>query len=288
MLSSQIPFDTAMPVKAQIEVNSSPVRVNEKNLGIKITAPYAVAIDVLSGKVLYEKKKDLQTPLASITKLMTAIVFLEKNPGWDTIVTIQAEDIKNGSQIYLFAGDKVDVKDLFYLSLISSSNEATSALVRSTGMTSQEFIALMNKKAKDLGLTHTFFVDPTGLEPANISTAYEISVLAKEAFSKKEIYDVVQKKTYSMDVMNTRRQINAKSTDKLLDSFINDKNLNFEITGAKTGFIEESLYNFTAQVKKGGSSVIIVLSGSKTDEDRWAEAKGLVDWVFSNYEWPKL
>lgn len=283
--SSQIPNTSLAPKNAN-NTKLGPQIINEKKLGVKITAPYAVAIDIGSGKVLYEKEKDLQTPLASITKLVSAMVFLENNPGWDKKITIEKGDISDGGQILLSPGDTILVKDVFSLSLITSSNEAMNALARSTGLEEKQFVQKMNQKAKSLGLEYTYFIEPTGLEPANISTAYETAIIAKEAFSRKEIQDAVKMKTYTAALLHPKKRVVGKSTDKLLDSFVNDKEYQYEIVGAKTGYITESSYNFAAQVKKDGHDIVIVILGSQTDNARWVDSKGLIDWVYTNYLWP--
>ena len=99
----------------KISQASSPRTINENILGVKISAPYAIVIDSESSKILYEKEKNLQTPLASITKLMSAIIFLENNPGWDVPVTVQKDDIRDGGLITLAPGDMISVRDLFNL-----------------------------------------------------------------------------------------------------------------------------------------------------------------------------
>ena len=265
--------------------SDSPAIINQNSLGIDMSAPYAVVLDKKSKKILYEKNKNLQTPIASVTKLMTALVFINHNPGWKTKIKIESSDFHPGNNLILRVGDDVTVKDLFYLTLIPSSNEASMALVRSTGMSINEFVREMNSTAQKLGLEYTYFIDPTGLEPANISTAYEISLLADRAFQEKDIINVVQKKEYEFQVLNTKRRVIAKSTDKLLDSFINSKENNYAIVGAKTGYIEESLYNFVAEVRRDNHSIILAIFGSKTSDDRWNEAKGLSEWAFSNFRW---
>lgn len=285
IFSHNIPIDVVKDAHASANVSAGPARINEKSLGIEVSAPYVLVIEKESGNILFEKNKKLQSPIASITKLMTALVFLDHNPGWGQELTIQASDIKNGGQALVSPGEKFRLKDIFHIALISSSNEATMALARSTGFTEEDFIKKMNEKAKSFGLEHTFFIDPTGLEPANISNAYETAIFAKHAFSKKDISEALQKKEYVATTLNTKRKITAVSTDKLLDSFINDKSLNYSIVGAKTGYINESQYCFTAEVSKDGNNIILVLLGSKSANDRWNEAKGLIDWTFSNFRW---
>lgn len=281
----QPPYPISVLPEIQMMKETGPELIRPESLGIKITAPYAIVVDSMSGAILYEKNKLLQTPAASITKLMNVVVFLEHNPGWEKKVTIQKDDIRDGGFVVLLSGDTVKIRDLFYLTLISSSNEAAIALARSTGLTSAEFVEEMNGKAKKLGLKNTFFIDPSGLEPANISNAYEISKFALEAFRFTEIREAAQKETYHTTVLNTKRKVAVRNTDLLLSSFVNDPQHRYKIIGAKTGFLNESLYNFTAQVTKNNKSIIVVLLGSKTDSDRWDEAKGLIDWTFSSFRW---
>ena len=104
-----------------------------------------VALDAVSSKIFFEKNAGEPRSIASITKLMTALVFLEHNPGWESVYKIKAEDKREGGKIYLFTGESVKVKDLFYSSLIASDNVATIALVKSTGMSEEEFVKIMNK-----------------------------------------------------------------------------------------------------------------------------------------------
>lgn len=262
-----------------------PKKINEKSLGIELTAPYAVVVDKESGKILFEKKKDLQTPLASITKLASAMVYLDINPKLEGEIEFKKEDFRNGSQPYFLVGERALARDAFYASLIASSNEATIALARSSGLGEKEFIERMKNTAKKLGLTSTSFIDPTGLEPANISTAHEVSLLTKAAFSYKEIVTAVQKIDYSFQILNSKRRVKVYSTDKLLDSFINNSEHEYTLIGAKTGYINESKYNFTAEVKKKNNTILLVILGSRTQEDRWNEAKGLIDWTFKNFQW---
>jgi len=265
----------------------APTKIDSRTLGIEITAPYAVVLDAKTKAVLFEKNRNLQTPIASITKLVAAMVFLDNNPGWGTMVTVEPEDMRPGGQVYLLSGDTLRVQDVFSLSLISSSNEATITLARSTGLPLREFVNEMNAKVRGLGLESTYFVEPTGLEPANISTAYEIALLAEAAFAYDDIAQVSQQKFHSFRILNTGRNVFAASTDKLLDSFINDANENYRIVGAKTGYINESKYCFTTEIERGGNAILITVMGSETAEDRWQEVKGLAEWAFSSYQWPE-
>ena len=108
---------------------------------MKISAASAITVDAASGKILYQKNPEQILPLASITKLMTAIIFLENNPGWDKEYTIAKEDARAGAKASLLVGDTVTVRDLFYAMMVASSNEGAIALANSTGLGQEEFVS---------------------------------------------------------------------------------------------------------------------------------------------------
>lgn len=265
-------------------ISTSPQRVINKSFGLKTTAESILIVDDESGTVLYNKNSLAALPIASITKLMTALVLLDTNLDWNKLVEITKEDQREGGIVYLLPGESVTVKDLWNLMLLASANEAAAALARNSGVA--DFPAAMNKKATELQMTQTYFLDPCGIEPANVSTAADLSKLAKAAFSKKEIIDAVTAQEYEFVVVNNKRPGKAFATDQLLGSFLNGQK--YQIIGAKTGYLDEAGYCLLAKIKKiDGPSLIIALLGAASTEDRWQEAKGLVDWVFRNYEWPK-
>ena len=115
----------------------------------------AIVLDPASGKVLYQDQPDKVWTIASLSKLMTAMVVLDRDIKWNKVVTMRGSDEVGGARLRLAVGTKVTVKDLFYSSLVGSANNATIAMARQTGLSNADFVALMNKKAKALGLTHT-------------------------------------------------------------------------------------------------------------------------------------
>jgi len=268
-----------------VNLAPAPKRIENNSLGIKTTASSIMIIDEVSQAVLFEKNSQQQSSIASLTKLMTAIVFLEHNPGWDKRVMIKETDQKNGGIIYLLAGEVVTVEDLFYLTLVSSTNEAVSALVRSTGIKDNDFVNLMNQKTQELNLKATEFFDPTGLDPNNKSTVSDLVKLAKEAFGHNEIRQASKLTGYQFEVLNKGIFRYALSTNQLLNSFINQKT--YSIEGAKTGYLDEAGYCQIIKVSNdnNGKSIIIAILNSQTIDDRWQEIKGLADWVFTNYSW---
>lgn len=261
-----------------------PQKINEKSLGIEVSAQSGVVIDSQSGQILWEKNADQPHSLASITKLMTALVFLENNPGWDKKIKITSNDQREGGVAFFTPGEIVTVKDLFYVSLVKSINCSTVALVRSTGLSEAEFIKKMNQKAQDLGLIDTHFVDPTGLASGNISTAQEVALLAREAFSNSAIANATTLKDFTVKIVNEPETQKAESTNNLLSSYLNSGD--YQILGGKTGYIEEAGYCLALGVKnKAGYELISVVLGSATADSRFTESKGLIDWAFNNYQW---
>lgn len=241
-----------------------------------------VALDAVSSKILFEKNAEEPRPVASITKLMTALVFLEHNPGWELVYKIKAEDKREGGKFYLFTGESVKVKDLFYSSLIASDNIATIALVKSTGMSEEEFVRIMNEKAAELSLKNTSFSDPIGLSNANISTPREVAEFAKAALADKNISEATLTKKYEFSTGEGRKKI-VRNTDDLLDLFPQN---GIRIAGGKTGYTEAAGYCFVGKfVDHFGNEIISVVLREESNEYRFKEIYDLVHWAYKNYEW---
>lgn len=241
---------------------------------------------VLSGDgriFLQAKRADEVQPIASITKLMTALVFLDNNPGWEKEYTVTADDSIEGGRLNLFLGDRVTIHDLFYTSLIASDNGATIALVHASGLSEDKFVEQMNRKAEQLGLGQTSFADPIGLSAANVSTAREVALLARAAFSREEISQAARKREYSFSTLDGRQK-NIESTDYLLFDPADNA---FEVLGGKTGFTDLAGYCFVGRFRQDGHELISVVLNSDGKNERFRESKALINWVFSSYEWPR-
>jgi len=266
--------------------NNSSLYNSSYSLGPKLTAKSALVVDFDSEDVLFEKDSTKMLPIASITKLMTALVFLEKNTReWDEEVVVLEEDLikwtNNGgeeiqpSRLSIKIGDELNVKDIFYSGLIKSANNSSKILARLIpSCCGQTFSDLMNKKARSLGMTNTYFTEPTGLSPSNRSTAEDLSKMIREVFNKEEI-----KKALSYEIYDVRIKRNGFSykqrlynTDKLLGNFIN-------IKGAKTGYLEESGYCLAGVSDYLNRKLIVIVLGTESDEDRFQEAKSLIWWT---------
>ncbi|MFH0854769.1 MAG: serine hydrolase [bacterium] len=252
----------------------------KKNIGVKLNGKSGILIDAKNGDVLFEKNSDEVMPIASISKLMAALVFLDFNPGWDKEIKIIAADHRIGGMLYVSPGEIVNVKDLFYTSLVGSANNATVALARSTGMSLEKFTIKMNEKAKELGMNKAFFEESTGLSEKNVATAKEVAKLAQAAYNNEYIKKALQTDEHIFYTVDKKRIHKIKNTDKLLGSFLNE--VDYKIIGAKTGYTDEAMYCLALGVEyKNGDSVISVILGAETPEERFQEAKSLTWWALS-------
>ncbi len=262
-----------------VSLSSSPLtanylyRVNEPETK---SLRYA-SIETNNNLFLNEKNSFEIQPIASITKLMTALVVLDLKPNWEKIYEIERSDRREGGRIYLYLGDKVKIKDLFSLSLVGSANTATAALVSSLNLSEEEFVKLMNDKAKDLGLTNTSFKDPVGLSVENLSNAREVTLLAKSALSKVEISETLKMdKIIFTTLQGQKREVD--STDILLNE---DFTSELEFLGGKTGYIPEAGYCFVAKFKQQDKGEIIVsVLNSENKSSRFQDALNLANYIY--------
>lgn len=267
-----------------IDVGVRPPRKKDPaSLGIVTTASSAIVADKASGEVLFEKRIDEVRSIGSITKLMTAVVFLGTSPDLDVKAAVREEDVRSGGRDHLYIDDEVTVKDLLEASLVGSDNPATMSLMRLSGLTPEAFVERMNEQAKAWGMDHTRFVEPTGLDARNVSTARDLVVLFRRALDEARIRDVTQQSAVTFTSAN--REYVVPTTNLLLGSFLNSDP--YSIVGGKTGYLPSAGYCVGVEVSDGnGHAVITVVLGSDTITTRFQEAKGLTSWVFDTYQWP--
>ena len=245
-----------------------------ETVSFDLAAENGAILDCQSDDLFFSKRPDRTWPIASITKLFTAYTFLDYNPGWETIYEIKAGDKREGGKIYLFTGDKVKVKDLFYFSLVGSDNTATAALVSSTGMTEEEFVAKINNKIKDLGFKNTRIVDAAGLKDGNISTAREIAQFADIALGADEINRAALTKKYEFTTEQGRKKV-IDSTNELLNIFPEQE---ISLLGGKTGHINSSGYCLVSKFKsQDGRAIVTVVLGADSEISRFGLTRKLVD-----------
>ena len=279
------PLPVAAVAAQRGDTSHAPAKKDASRLGVETTARAAIAVDWKTGAPLFEKNADEPMAIASVTKLMTAIVTLASGPEWRKQVEIGGGDQRAGNVPYLIPGETVTVEDLFGMSLVASSNEATVALARSTGMAPEAFVAKMNETATKIGMTQSTFVEPTGLDGGNKASARDVALLIRTALTYPEIQAAVKRREYSFTAKSGLPHA-ARSTDELLGSFL-DK-APYKLLGGKTGFIQEAGYCFGAAAENGdGNRVIAVVLGADSKDLRFKEVKSLIYWSFDAYEWPK-
>jgi D-alanyl-D-alanine endopeptidase (penicillin-binding protein 7) len=257
-------FALSMPGGLQM-----PQSANDLAQMFGISAQAYIVTDINSGQVILNKNSDQSWPPASLTKLVTALVVLDTKPNLNKTVTMTGQDqvaggcTSGGACIKSKAGVKFTVDGLFHGLLMPSANNAANALARSTGLLPADFAARMNQKAQELGATSSHFNEPTGLDPQNIITAGDYAKIISTAFENPYLRQIAAQNSYALrSTNNSRYNQTIKNTDKLLtDSGI-------QILGAKTGYLNESKYNFAALIQSGGQTLAVVVLG----EDHLATA----------------
>ena len=240
-----------------------------------LRAEAAIIYSPDTGKVLWEENAQDQRSIASITKIMTAAVFLEDDPDLTREVVVARPDVLRASTTYLRAGYKVTTSDLLHLLLIASDNAAARALARVSPHGSQGFITRMNEKAAELGLTNTHYADPSGLLSDNVSTAYDMARLITHVASDHRIAGIMQKQYHSFRA--GRRTINIHSTNQLVMKG------DVDVLGGKTGFIRKAGYCLATLLRlpQGGPQVAVVVLGAKSNAGRFWETRHLFNWLSS-------
>ena len=263
-------------------IPSGPHKKDADSLGVQLTAKSAALVDTASGELLFSYGQDEPRSIASITKLMTALVVLDGHPDWNTKVTVEQSDFDMRGINTLKTGDVLTMRDLWNATLAGSINAGALALARSTGMTRDQFVAKMNAKAAALGMSHTNFADPSGYLPTNTSTALDIARLAYHALNADDIRLAVTRSQIDIRT-ETGDERHIPATNALLGSFLNDSP--FHIIGGKTGYTEEAGYTLTMRAQQDKGDLIAVVLGSPTSDDRFQDMKSLLAWGFRTYEW---
>jgi len=279
------PFLNALPVARYVPAPSQPPsRKSMESLGVETTARSAAVLDVKSGEFLYEKDSNAAHPIASITKLVSAMVFLDSKPDLREVVTIQPEDDSHEGKAVLPTGEKLTKLDLLHALLIGSVNTAGNAIARTTGGT-EAFVRAMNAKVRALGLPSASFVDPTGLDAHNVASAKDVSHILNAALMYSDIRDITKMDKIAFTGLATNKPYLIKSTNLLLDSFLNKGS--YHVLAAKTGSLPEAGFCLAQATQNAfGNQIIAVVLGSATHLDRYEDVKALTYWTFQNYEWP--
>jgi len=241
-----------------------------------LRAAAAIIYDPNTNQVLWEENSQNQRSIASITKVMTATVFLENNPDLSQQYTVARGDVFQASTTHLHANDKVTGDDLLHLLLIASDNAAARALARVSPLGSDAFVERMNSKAAELGLQATHYADPSGLLSDNVSSAYDMARLITLASQDERISSVMRLSEYTVYTAN-HRVIPFHSTNHLLGR------ADVDVRAGKTGFISKAGYCLATLLRMpdGGPQVAVVVLGARSNAGRFMESRNLFNWVNS-------
>lgn len=238
-----------------------------------VRAAAAIIYDPETNKVLWEENSQDQRSIASITKMMTAVVFMETNPDLSQEVVVERSDTFQASTTHLRTNDHVAVDDLLHLLLIASDNAAARVLARISPYGSEGFIVRMNEKAADLGLTATHYADPSGLLADNVSSAYDMARLITFVSNDDRIASVMRTPEYVVTV--SKRPITIHSTNHLLGR------PGVDVLAGKTGFISKAGYCLATLLRLPSSNqqVAVVVLGARSNAGRFMETQNLFTWL---------
>lgn len=252
--------------------------VGETQIPVTISAPSAILIEQTTGQILYEKDSHVRMPPASVTKIMTMLLVLEAvNAGKismdDTVICSEKVSKMEGSKVFLSKGEKITIHELIKSIAVASGNDAAVAVAEFMCGSEDGFVALMNQRAQQLGMTDTYFVNCTGLDaPEHLTTAFDIAIMSRELLKHEEILNYT---TIWIDSLRDGTFMLA-NTNKLI-RFYEGAN------GLKTGSTSVSKYCLSASAKRNDMQIIAVVLGAPTSTDRFEDAKRLLDFGFSNF-----
>ena len=247
-----------------------------RNLAVEISSPSAVVICNESGRILYNKNAKEKRKMASLTKMMTAILLVENCEMNEQITIDKRACYIGGSEAGIKPNDTITAENLLYGMLLPSGNDCAMAIGYHIGGSIENFAAMMNKKAKELGLEDTNFENPHGLDSENhYTSAYSMALISRYALSYKKIRDVVATKEATVNLGSFTKQL--RNTNSLLRTY--DK-----ADGGKTGFTNGANRCLVASASENNLKLIAVVLGSETSSMRFNDAKAILEDTFSKYK----
>lgn len=243
------------------------------NAGPSVHAGSALVMDAQTGEVLFSKNSSFYRPMASITKLMTAVVTADAHLDMSENITLEPIDFDGPKKAStkLRVGDKMNRAEVLLVALMKSENPAAAALARTYPGGKPAFIAAMNAKARELGMSSTHYFESTGLDPRNVSSARDLAILVTQAYK----YGVIRQfsSTPHYDFNLGYRMLNASNTNALV------RNGGWNINLSKTGFINEAGRCVVMHTTVNSRPAVVVLMGEPTTQARNTDATQLLNWL---------
>jgi D-alanyl-D-alanine endopeptidase (penicillin-binding protein 7) len=237
-----------------------------------VRAEAAVVYNPVTGEILWEENARAERSIASITKVMTAVVFLEGHPDLSDEVLIEWRDVRAASTTYLRAGERLKLYDVLHLLLVASDNAAARVLARVSVWGAEGFVDRMTEKAIEFGLEHTSYADPSGLRSDNVSSAIDMARLIAYAATDERLAPIMRKPSYTFST-SRRKTVTVNNTNKLLGDGV-------EVEGGKTGFISRAGYCLATLLRlPQGDPIAVVVLGARSSALRFWETKHLFNWI---------
>ncbi len=273
LVAHEVPQNNATVAGVQ-KYNIPPV---SKNIEIPVFSARAVYVkDITTDTVLYQKYANERLPIASTTKIMTALVsssFYKQN---SVLIVGQSSQIP-GSRVGLNFGEDLSFRSLLYGMLLNSGNDAAYAIAENYPGGVLGFVSAMNKKVADLNLQNTHFENPAGFDsPNHYSSAKDLSIITEEALKDSQLSRIFATKETSIVSTDKKYTHNLANLNKLLSSVKG-------VLGVKTGYTDIAKENLVTLVSRDNHRILTVVLGS---DDRFGESTGLIEWVYSNFTWP--
>ncbi|MEZ2660697.1 D-alanyl-D-alanine carboxypeptidase family protein [Aneurinibacillus aneurinilyticus] len=240
-----------------------------------VSAETAVLIDVTSGRILAEKQGEKKMRIASLTKIMTAIVALEEGNSQDIVTTSDKAYAKEGSSIYLKRGEKMKMEDMLYGLMLRSGNDAAVAIAEHVGGSVEGFARLMNEKAEYLGMQSSHFTNPHGLDDSNnhYSTARDMAVLTAYALRNPEFRKIVSAEVKSIPWEGEKWERKLLNKNKMLRLYKG-------ADGVKTGYTKLAKRCLASSASRNGQQLAVIVLNAPND---WDDSMSWLDYGFSNY-----
>ncbi|MCM3312602.1 D-alanyl-D-alanine carboxypeptidase family protein [Bacillus sp. FSL K6-6483] len=256
---------------------SSEVLANEPAT-FPVSGQAAILMEQSSGRVLYSKNEHQPLKIASITKIMTAILAIESGKLDETVTVSKRAEGTEGSSLYLVAGEKLTLRDLVYGLMLRSGNDAAIAIAEHVGGSVEGFVFLMNEKAEEIGMSNTLFRNPHGLDTDedHLSSAYDMALLTQYAMGNEEYRDISSTKDYRSkgDKVRVFHNKNRLLTEKYSYS-----------TGGKTGYTKLAKRTLVSTASKDGLDLIAVTLNAPDD---WDDHMHMFNWGFEHYSLERL